>query len=252
MKLSDKERKMDLVKIYGSKEGNDAEILIDSKAVLDKSDFVAAGIVTYVLGDIIEIELPQYYVFQLGDKVKITVYSKSGLFVFETSVVAKDEGSIILINPPDNRKKFTEKREHPRIDVVQGGLLHSLHDNNKRNKHSFEHPISLSVKNISLSGVGFVIENNMNADQNMNLENSARLDIELLLGFSISCVTEIVRREALGSGFYYYGARYIEIPENKTNALRAFILKNQVEAYFVQKQDIKLKKATDIRSAVHQ
>ncbi|UJF33294.1 PilZ domain-containing protein [Paenibacillus hexagrammi] len=230
------------MKYYGSKEGNDAEILIDSKAVLDKRDFVATGVITYVLGDIIEIELPQYNIFQLGDKIKVTIYTKSGLFVFDTSVVAKDHGSIIVINPPDNRKKFTEKREFPRIEIVKGGLLHGLHDIQRR-KHQFERPVSINIKNISLSGVGFTV------DDNIHLDTTAHLELELLLGFSISCLTEVVRRETQDTGIYY-GARYINVPDAKTNALRAFILKNQVEAYFVQKKDVKMKKVTDMGSGV--
>ena len=49
------------------------DVLIDSRAVLGKDDFVATGVLTYAQGDIIEIELPEYDVFQLGDKVKMTV-----------------------------------------------------------------------------------------------------------------------------------------------------------------------------------
>ncbi|MBD0384354.1 PilZ domain-containing protein [Paenibacillus sedimenti] len=237
------------MKFYGSKEGNDAEVLIGSKAVLDKHDFVSTGVLTYALGDIMEVELPQYDAFGLGDKVKMTIYSKSGLFVFETTVVAKDHGSVIVINPPDNRKKFTEKREFPRIDIQHDGLLHVLHDVKKKNKHHFDNPVGISIKNISMNGVGFTIEDNSIVDK--IVDKHVQLDVEMDLGFSMSCKTEIVRKEKSENGIYY-GARYIEVAEMKTNALRAFILKNQVESYFVQKRDAKYKSLLEKKSAVNQ
>ncbi|MFD0695480.1 PilZ domain-containing protein [Paenibacillus sp. GCM10027628] len=237
------------MKHYGSKEGNDIEVLIDSKAVLDKNDFVSTGVLTYALGDIIEVELPQYEVFGLGDKVKMTVYSKSGLFVFETTVVAKDHGSVILINPPENRKKFTEKREFPRIDIQQDGLLHGLHDVKKKNKHQFDNPVVISIKNISMNGVGFTIENNSIVDK--IVDKHVQLDVEMDLGFSMPVKTEIVRKEKSGTGIYY-GARYLEVPDMKTNALRAFILKNQVESYFVQKREAQYRSLLEKKSAVNQ
>ncbi|WP_230633011.1 flagellar brake protein [Paenibacillus athensensis] len=215
---------------YGSKEGSDAAVLIDSKTVLEKKDFVATGILTYALGDIIEVELPQYNVFHLGDKVKLTVYTKSGLFVFESTIVAKDNGALIVINPPENRKKFTEKRDFPRIDITQGGVLHTLHDTIRSRRQRLEKPMGISIKNISMSGIGFTL------DSNLLIENQTRLEVELNLGFSMPCIAEVVRKETLDSGLYY-GAKYIEVPREKTNALRAFILKSQVETYFVRKRE---------------
>jgi len=237
------------MKFYGSKEGNDTEVLIDCKAVLEKKDFVTTGVLTYALGDIIEVELPQFDVFQLGDKVKITVYSKSGLFVFETTVVAKELGSVIVINPPENRRRFTEKREFPRVNIEQEGLLHSLHDTQKKNKHLFENPVVISIKNISMNGVGFSIYDNSIVEK--IVEKHLHLQVELDLGFSLPCVTEIVRKETRESGIYY-GAKYIEVPDTKLNALRAFILKNQIETYFVDKKEEQLKNALEKKSVVNQ
>ncbi|MEW9702361.1 PilZ domain-containing protein [Paenibacillus sp. SI8] len=239
----------ELMKFYGSKEGNDADVLIESRAVLSKKDFVSTGVITYSLGEIMELEMPQSEAFQLGDKVKVTIYSKSGLFVFDTTVVAKDQGSVVIINPPENRKKFTEKREFPRIDVTQDGLLHSVHDLRKQNKHQFENPVVISIKNISLSGVGFTILENSIVDK--IVEKHLHLDVELDLGFSMACKTEIVRKEKSESGIYY-GARYIDVPDMKTNALRAFILKNQIEMYFDHKRKAEYKSQLEKKSAANQ
>jgi hypothetical protein len=228
---------------YGSKEGNDSLILINSDTVVEKKDFVATGVLTYVMGDIIEIEIPQFEVFQLGDKVKLTIYSQTGLFVFESTIVAKDKGALIVINPPENRKKFTEKREFPRVTVSGTGILHGMHDTIKNHKHKFDDPIHFPLHNISMSGVGFTLS------PELLLSSDARLEVELNLGFPIPCVTQIVRKEKHATGIYY-GAQYIEVPREKTTALRAYILKKQVETYFVKKREELHKKAVQDNQSV--
>jgi c-di-GMP-binding flagellar brake protein YcgR len=193
-------------------------------------------VLTYVMGDIIEIEIPQFDIFQLGDKVKLTIYSKTGMFVFDSTVVAKDYGSLIVINPPENRRRFTENREFPRVSVDSAGYLHGLRDTLKNERQSLEEPIQFSLENISMNGLGFTVSYDLKINPQIHLE------VELDLGFPMPCVTQIVRKEKHASGIYY-GVRYIEVPQEKTNALRAFILKNQVETYFVKKRDDIHKKA---------
>jgi hypothetical protein len=215
---------------YGSKEGNDTGILMDRQTVVEKKDFVSTGVLTYVLGDIIEVEISQFNVFELGDKVKLTVYTASGMFVFETTVVAKDSGSLIVINPPENRRKFTEKREFPRIDVQKQGVLFGFYEPVIKKKDTFEKPIQFAVDNISMSGLGFII------DFDMGIKPNNHLQVELDLGFQLDCDTEIVRKQKSATGIYY-GAQFINMPLEKMNALRAFVLKSQVETYFVKKRE---------------
>lgn len=237
------------MKFYGSKEGYDADVMIDSKAMLSKDDFVSTGVLTYALGDIIEVELPEYDVFALGDKCKMTVYTTSGLFVMETTILAKEKGSVIVLNPPDNRRKFTEKREFPRVDVKNEGLLFGFQDRSKKHKHQFETPIRFSIKNISVNGLGFTIEENTMLEK--IIQKHSQLEVELILGFLVPCTLEIVREEKTNNGTYY-GARFISIPDEKTNALRGFILKNQIETYFVQKRENETKEALEKKSAAIQ
>lgn len=226
--------------VYGSKEGNDPNILIDCKAVVERKDFLSTGVLTYAQGDIIEIEIPQYEAFRLGDKVKVIIYTKTGMFVFDSAIIAKELGSLIILNPLENRKKFSEKREEARIDIQQNGFLRGLNDMARKRKHIFDEPIGIAVNNISMSGVGFMLSNDI------GLIEKAHLEIELDLGFIIPCVAEIMRREVTAEG-YYYGVRYVDIQQDKLNALRGFILKNQIETYFVRKKEEMHRKATQVK-----
>ncbi|MDR6553685.1 PilZ domain-containing protein [Paenibacillus qinlingensis] len=239
----------DTLKRYGSKEGFDAEVLIDSRAVLAKDDFVATGILTYAQGDIMEIELPEYDVFQLGDKAKMTLYTKSGLFVLDTTVVAREPGSLIVINPPENRKKFSEKREFPRVNVKNIGQIFGFQNIQQKEQYQLEQAIEISIKNISMSGLGFTINDSSMIDA--ILHKKCQLQVQLDLGFEMPCMLEIIRKEKQ-EGSYYYGASFESVPAEQSNALRGFILRNQIQTYFEQKRDEEYKKALEKKSGANQ
>ncbi|OCT13207.1 hypothetical protein A8709_20230 [Paenibacillus pectinilyticus] len=241
--------KQDVLKRYGSKEGYDAEVLINSRTVLAKDDFVSTGILTYAQGDIMEIELPEYDVFLLGDKVKVTMYTKSGLFVLDTTVVAKEPGSLIVINPPENRRKFSEKREFPRVEVKNLGQIMGFQNVQQKEQHQLENPIQISIKNISMNGLGFTINDNSMIDA--ILHKKCLLQVELDLSFEMPCMLEIIRKEKL-EDTYYYGAGFETIPMEQSNTLRGFILRNQIQTYFEQKRDEEFKKAMEKKSAANQ
>lgn len=207
-------------------------ILLHSRTVVEKKDFVSTGILSYAEGDILEIEMSEYKAFELGDSVKLTVYSPGGIYGFLSTVVAKDHGALIIINPPQNQKRFAEKREHPRVDVKQKGTLLSFTRGAQGGAAASSGSpanVGLTVQNISISGLGFVVDDNVGLEQNMMLE------AELDLGFPMPIKAEIVRLETTENG-HYYGARYVDMAADKANSLRAFVLKKQVEVHFSKKR----------------
>ena len=76
------------------------------------------------------------------------------------------------------------------------------------------------------------------------------LQVELDLGFELPCMLEIIRKEKLEDS-YYYGASFESVPAEQSNALRGFILRNQIETYFVQKRDDEYKKAMEKKSGAN-
>lgn len=204
-------------------------ILLNSRTVVEKRDFVSTGILSYAEGDILEVEISDYKAFDLGDTVKLTVYSPGGIYTFQSTVVAKDHGAIMVINPPQNRNRFTEKRENPRVDVNQEGFLLSIQEPDA-GIQVLKEQVALEVQNISVSGVGFILPHDM------KLSTHALADVRLNLGFEMPCQLEIIRHDPMENG-NYYGARYVDIASDKANALRAFVLKKQVENRFSSKRD---------------
>lgn len=205
-------------------------ILLNSRTMVEKKDFVSTGILTYAEGDIIEIEMSEYKAFVLGDKVNLTVYSPGGVYVFESTVVAKDHGALMVINPPNNQSRFAEKREHPRMKVSQSGVIVSIKEA-EGVERLLQNKVELTVQNLSISGLGFTVLENMDL-----YPNSTTVNVALDLGFTLQCTTEIIRTETTAEG-YYYGARYVDLTPDKANSLRAFILKMQVESHYTLKNE---------------
>ena len=67
-------------------------ILVHCRTVVEKKDYVSTGILTYAEGDMVEVEIGDYQLFDLGTIVKLTIYTPAGIFMFNTTVIAKDEG----------------------------------------------------------------------------------------------------------------------------------------------------------------
>lgn len=207
-----------------TKEGFSAKILVDSRTVVEKKDFVSTGILTYTEGDVIEIEIAEYRWFELGDAVKITIYSPVGIFLLHSTVVAKDDGSIIIIHPPEHQKKFVEKRETTRVDITRNGIIHAvLRDGKPTN--ALSRPLNIEINNISIMGVGFTLA------EKYDFSDGTRLQIHLDLDFELPCVIEVVRRERADGGTYY-GAKIVEMAADKLRSLRAFVLKEQVQSHY--------------------
>ncbi|PUA34563.1 PilZ domain-containing protein [Paenibacillus elgii] len=204
-------------------------VMLNSRIVVEKEKFVSTGVLTFVEGDILEIEMSEYKAFELGDAVKLTIYSPGGFYPFESTVVAKDQGVVMVLIPPQHQNRFAEKREHPRVQVNQKGALVSYR-NEDGSWQVPEGQIPLTVKNISLSGIGFIIE------EPVELDRDALVQLHLDLGFSMHCRAEIIRTEPVEFGCYY-GAHFDEMAADKANSLRAFILKKQVESHFAQKRE---------------
>jgi c-di-GMP-binding flagellar brake protein YcgR len=196
-------------------------ILVHCRTVVEKKDYVSTGVLTYAEGDMVEVEIGDYQLFDLGSIVKLTIYTPAGMFIFNTTVIAKDKGFLILINPPENRRKFSEKRKETRIEMDKKAFLHGIWPQGSSEKKAFAEPVDVSVNNISQSGIGFTVD----GDLELNIDE--HIDFAADLGIKLTCKAQVVRAEKLETGTQY-GVEIIDIPAEQNIALRAFILKSQV------------------------
>ncbi len=208
-------------------------ILLNSTTVIERKDNVSSGILTFVEGDMLEVETSDFKKFALGEMVKVIIYTPHGIFTFSSTVIAKDHGSIIVINPPENRKKFAERRIHTRVDIEREGVLkiNYVQTNSEMQALPITHKISLN--NISTGGIGFTIEGDL------TLRKGERIEITVDIGLKLSCDVQIMRTEQPALGIYY-GAELTGTSTEQINMLRSFILKSQVEKHLIRKKNNKL------------
>lgn len=218
---------------FNSKKTIDIEptvgILLDSRTVVEKKDFVSTGILTYAEGDIIEIEISEFKLFHLGDSVKLTVYSLGGIYTIHTNVVAKDDGAIVVLNPPENQKKFLNRREFPRIDLSNRAIIHAIGEGGIEKISRLDDPIQVLMDNLSLNGVGFL------GPENLLTHRDLCIEMEFNIGTTVPCSVHLVRTEKREKEIFY-GGQIIWIPDDKLISLRSFILRTQVENRFKLKR----------------
>lgn len=204
-------------------------ILMHCRTVVEKKDFVSTGILAYAEGDMLEVEISDYNRFELGENVKLTVYTPAGIYIIPSTIVGRDTGSLMVINPPDNQRRFAEKRAFPRVEVDREGFVASMTNVGQGKRQVFEKPMPLRLRNISLGGIGFSLP------QDVALDASTEVEMELDIGTLVPCVAEIVRTQRDSEGVYY-GARYTRVDDDKLNSIRAFILREQISAHSAMKK----------------
>jgi hypothetical protein len=207
-----------------------ASIMEHCRTVVEKKDFVSTGIMSFAEGDMLEVEISDFDRFVLGESVKLTVYTPVGIYLIPSTIVGKDTGSLMMINPPENQRKFQDKRQYPRVEVAKSGHLASVLNSGGRNSLVLPKPVPFQIRNISLSGIGFTMP------EEVKLDPSSNVEMEIDVGTIIPCTAEIVRTEMAEEGVYY-GARYIQVAGDKLNSLRAFILREQIAAHSITKRD---------------
>ncbi|WP_052702984.1 PilZ domain-containing protein [Paenibacillus beijingensis] len=271
-----------LIRSFVKSESADKEVLISgmvigSRTVVEKNDYVAAGTLRYIEGDLIEIELAEFKPFELGEPVKLTIYSQLGVYRMSTTVIAKAAGAVAVLFPHDKFKVRDEKRSSPRVPVECGGwlklgveaaevpaveltrsevlkeawasdlkadgldqeLLGRLEKlmeeeelqkivEREAEKREASHNVPIAVRNLSRYGISFTI------GDGPVLMCGQTVEVELELSFPFVCTVEIMRMEQTSSGCIY-GALIKDIDETLSRALRAYVLREQVEDYYRRK-----------------
>jgi hypothetical protein len=205
-------------------------VLLHCRTVVEGKNFVTTGVMTHVEGELFEVEVHEYDQFELGESVKLTVYSPAGIQSIPSIVFAKYDGAIALLQPPDLLKRFKERREHPRVPIK--GNAHIVHVLNETGDElQLDERMELAVIDISLTGIGFTGPNVHYFDQNRKL----KVKVEIGLGFS--CDLEIIRRERQDN-LVLCGAKMQVLEPEMLRPLRALILHQQVEKHAKSRREL--------------
>lgn len=198
-------------------------VLLHCRTVVESANFVTTGVMTHVEGELFEVELHDFEQFELGENVKMTVYSPAGLQTIQSIVFAKYEGAIALLQPPNLQKRFKERREHPRVSITGNAQVYFAATESGE-EIRLEQPLELTVHDISLSGIGISGPDAPQINRNMRLKASVEI------GFGFNCELEIIRRERQEDKILL-GAKMHVIEADMMRPLRALILRHQVEKH---------------------
>lgn len=205
-------------------------VLLHCRTVVEGKNFVTTGVMTHVEGELFEVEINEYEQFELGETVKLTVYSPVGIQTMPSIVFAKYEGAIALLQPTDVLKRFKERREHPRVEITGNArIVHLLKDSGEVFEPDI--PIELEVHDISISGISF------SGLDSPYFDSRSRLKATVEIGFDFDCELEIVRRERQEDRMYCGAMMQLLEPE-KMRPLRALILRQQVEKHAQARKDL--------------
>ncbi len=208
-------------------------VLLHCRTVVESKNFVTTGVMTHVEGELFEVELHEFDRYDLGETVKLTIYSPAGIQSMPSVVFAKYEGAIALLQPPDLHKRFKERREHPRVEISGNAqIVHVLKDTGE--ELTLEEPAELTVHDISLSGISF------SGRDAPHLSHNVRLKAKVEIGFGFSCELEIIRRDRQEDVLLYGCTMQVLEPE-MLRPLRALILRQQVEKHARTRRDLGIK-----------
>ncbi|MCD9026001.1 PilZ domain-containing protein [Cohnella silvisoli] len=204
--------------------------LLHCRTVVEGKNFVTTGVMTNLEGELFEVEIHEYDQFELGETVKLTIYSPIGIQSMPSVVFAKYEGAIALLQPPDVVKRFKERREHPRVEITgKAQIVHVFNENGE--EFVPENAKPFIVHDISISGISF------SGQDAPHLLPNSRLKAMVEIGFGFSCELEIVRRER-HEDVLHCGAKMRVLEPEMLRPLRALILRQQVEKHAQTRRDL--------------
>jgi hypothetical protein len=205
-------------------------MLLHCRTVVEGKTTLTTGVMTNVEGELFEVEIHEFEQFELGETVKLTIYSPAGIQSMHSVVFAKYEGAIALLQPPELFKRFKDRREHPRVNITGiAQIVHMLKETGE--EKALDELTEFEIQDISISGISF------SGKDTPHLLNKSRLRAKVEIGIDFSCELEIVRRERLDE-VLYFGAKMQVLEPEMLRPLRALILRQQVEKHAQTRREI--------------
>ena len=199
-----------------------ASSIIDSRIIINNGSFASTGKVSYFEGDIIEGEFTDYHLFEIGKKARVTIHTSNEVFVFFSVILAKDNGLLILLHPPEHTIYPTDRRISPRVPYQINALMKAVKPAILTIKVPLGIPLPMEIKNVSLTGIHFTTLNNI------GMKKDYHADIELQLGTllinEIAIVRVVDQQDCVN-----YGATFLNLQTDQLIELKSFLLLTQIE-----------------------
>ena len=199
--------------------------IVGIHVMIEGSDAVSAGTLTYVEGDILEVQISNSKAYNLGEPVKLVMYSPDGILNMQSSIVARDVDSVFVLTPAKIIQTYLRRRKQPRVDVREKVKI--LQVDGSSPGDSDELQPNAVIGNIGLGGMGF--------SATIPLKENQIITFEWDLEGAFAYRGRIIHTRMIPNG-YFYGAEFVDFPNAKLNLLRAYILRKQIENRQEQKR----------------
>jgi c-di-GMP-binding flagellar brake protein YcgR len=166
-----------------------------SNILVSSTNYSNMGQVFFEQGELFDVVFPTAANLQIGDPVTATVYHKSGILTFQTTVIGTLEERILLIKP-HREANLSDRREHPRFDVEIQGTV-TADDKGELNA---------KIKDVSVGGLRF--------ESDKYLEQGAEVEVTIDADANIGG-RGIIRRVQLRDGVFQFGVEFIQTDELK-------------------------------------
>ncbi len=197
--------------------------LTRSKAVVETIDAICTGMLSYMEGDIAEIEFKDGDRIHLGEVVKVTIFPPAGMQVFYSVAVVRSRNAIMVVVPPAKEEKFGEIGESLNLELNCKGRLYA-----KCPDVPLPQVYTCRLKHISSNRIVFMV------DKKMEIACS-RVAVEFSSDIKLKCEAEIVSRSDEGKEICYV-AVYEGLAEENAFSLKAYMLKRQIRKYYGKKK----------------
>jgi c-di-GMP-binding flagellar brake protein YcgR len=195
------------------------KLLPGSYTVVEGQDSLHTGTLSYLEGDIFEVQMSKRGLFKVGETVKVIIYAKDGVFNFDTTVIAAKTGMFIFLLPPDIQKRFSNKRSDPRVETNQRGVVYQITDTTGTT--DLDEPIEVKILNVSLGGIGF------SAPEDSALRAGVRVMMNMELGTLLPCLIEVIHKLNAGKE-NRFGGKFVDPSPEMLTSVRSFILTQQI------------------------
>lgn len=210
-------------------------MLLHCRTVVEGKNTLTTGVMTHVEGELFEVEIHEFEQFELGETVKLTIYSPAGIQSMHSVVFAKYEGAIALLQPPELNKRFRDRREHPRVNITGiAQIIHVLKETGE--EIALDKLAEFEIQDISISGISFF------GQDTPHLFTKSRLKAKIEIGIDFSCELVIVRRER-HEDVLHWGAKMEVLEPEMLRPLRALILRQQVEKHADMRRELNQKRS---------
>ncbi|MCM3781865.1 hypothetical protein M3231_02655 [Neobacillus mesonae] len=190
-------------------------VLLESLVMIRTKDNTLGGRISYIDGEVFEIELNDNRPVSLGESIGITIYAE-GLITFDTYPIGFYRKHLLCILPPPIQKRIFQRRKDVLLPVHHlTCIITTTHKHSAVGMDTDEAGILCDIKNLSQQEVLFTSD--------LPLELSTSDTVIMAMGDDL-IFDAVIKHKKLSGGNPLYLAELQGVTKSKKQMLRSLII----------------------------